>query len=194
MTRSVFPNPEKVGLATFSSKKVPPPTVSDESKKTERELQGYLDRVRNYIPSEIVAFLIFVNSLIGANVLDVDGQILVDGWVAIGAMVVGIVACVLFVKSTAQTEGNPVWVLQAMMSIIAFLIWSYAIDAKFLDVIGIETVPSVSGLVLASFTMLSGFLVPNAPKRDGNKSNPERSVQDQPGENTSSSAENSVGA
>ncbi len=163
MARSIFPNPENSSLVSVTSKKIKSQLAIDEVRQGGSQEQGYLDRVNNYIPSEVVAFFIFVNSLVGAKVIDSNGQVLIDGWVAIFAILVSIVACIIFVRSTAKSEKNPVWGLQAVVSIIALIIWSYAIEAKYLVVLGVEVVPSVSGLILASFTMLSGFLVPKLP-------------------------------
>lgn len=187
MARSVFPNPASSGPFTFSTRKMPPPAsqplprgedqlrmqialaTGKNNANPERDLQGYLERVRNYIPVEIVAFFMFVNALVtDKNLTDPTG-ILVDGWVAIASILVSIAACVMLVRANAQAEDVKVWKLQAVMTVISLVIWTYALDAKYLDVLKIEQVPSVSGLLLGSFTMLSGFIVPNMPTYDHDK-------------------------
>lgn len=177
MSRSVFPNPERTGLATISSKRMPPPTVRVQAglvengtqvTPNEREFQGYLDRVRNYIPTEIVAFFIFVNSLVGGEVRN-QGALTVDGYVAVAALLAAIVGCILFVRATAKAEDNPVWGLQAIISILALLIWAYALNAKIFNVFEVPVVPSVSGFLVACFTLMSGFIVPSTSKDDGDQ-------------------------
>lgn len=179
MSRSVFPNPERGGFASISTKKMPPPVLQvqpgaragvaadAQTPPSEREFQGYLERVRNYIPAEIVAFFIFVNSLVGNQVRDAQGTLDVDGYVAAAALVASIVGCVLFVRATAKAENNPVWRLQAVVSVVALLIWAYAMNAKIFGVFDVPVVPSVSGFMVACFTLLSGFIVPSMPKDAG---------------------------
>jgi len=173
MARSVFPTSSESLLGiSFSAKPVPPPSQPVDSTgqpipqadgTVQPDPQNYLERVQNYIPAEIIAFFIFVNSLIVGEVgNNADGSVnvTVDKWVSYGALGFGLLACWLYAKSASNTDNNPAWKLQAFMWSIAFLIWSYAIDAKVWEFQGIELVPSLSGFLLAGFTLFSGLIIP----------------------------------
>ncbi|GEM_PF-4167084 len=181
MPRSVYPVERASGAGvTISSQAVPAPTAAqigdglqgdDGTPTPPPTTQHYLDRVQNYIPAEIVAFFIFVNSLIAGDPESPEAgagsaatQLSPDNWVGIAALVIGLVGCWVYSKAVSAKDGNPAWKLQALLWSIAFLIWIYAIDAKVLEVFDIDLVPSVSGLLLAGFTLLSGFIVPAKAK------------------------------
>ena len=63
-------------------------------------------------------------------------------------------------KGSAAKNGNSPWVVQSIVTAIAFLVWSYATDARAYEVMRIAVVPSVSGLLIAAFTVLSGLIIP----------------------------------
>ena len=146
-------------------------TASDDSKKT---AENYLERVRAYIPVEVLAFFIFANSLAGAvfapgePTSQVGGsasspphQVLTaDGWVALAALAIGAVATVIFARIAAKAKNGPVWGVQASLALAAFLIWTYAMGAKGYEVLHIPVIPVVSGFLLATFTLFSGLVVP----------------------------------
>jgi hypothetical protein len=175
MSRSIFPTRRSGGRGfTLSTKSVPAPGTAaddlqgdDATGDTPRPtMQSYLDRVQNYIPAEIIAFFIFVNSLIGGTdaerttalgFLKIGGA---EDWVGLLALALGLLACWLYAFSAASNDHHRSWKIQAFMWTIAFLIWIYAIDAKVLAVFGIKLVPSLSGLMLAAFTLFSGMVVP----------------------------------
>ena len=175
MSRSIFPTRGGGGQGfTLSTKSVPAPgtTAGDlqEDDATGGTLkpttQSYLDRVQNYIPAEIIAFFIFVNSLIGSTdttettavgFLTIAGP---EDWVGLLALAFGVLACWVYAYSAASNDYHRSWKIQAFMWTIAFLIWVYAIDAKVLAVFGVKLVPSLSGLMLAAFTLFSGMVVP----------------------------------
>ncbi|MBU0792164.1 MAG: hypothetical protein KKC55_17100, partial [Gammaproteobacteria bacterium] len=121
--------------------------------------QSYLERVQNYIPAEIIAIFIFVNSLVSAP-LDGAGKVTPEGWVSVWAVLVCVIACFVVARVAANQADVPTWVLQAMMFVIALLIWIYAMDAKVLRVIGHDPIPALSGLLLVTFTIFSGLLAP----------------------------------
>lgn len=175
MSRSIFPTAGRGGLGfTLSTKAVPAPGTADDgllgddpaAGDQSATMQSYLDRVQNYIPAEIIAFFIFVNSLIAGSVgerTEILGFLNIGGaedWVSVLALGIGLIACWLYAFSAASSEHHSSWKIQAFLWTIAFLIWVYAIDAKVLAVLGIKLVPSLSGLLLATFTLFSGMVVP----------------------------------
>lgn len=132
------------------------------------EEQSYLERVQNYIPAEVIAIFIFVNSLI-ANPR-IEDSISVEGFVALASVAVCVVACFVLAKVAAKQAENPAYKLQASMFVVALFIWIYAMDAKVLDVLELEPIPALSGLLLVTFTVFSGLIVPkvavDAPPED----------------------------
>lgn len=168
MARTIFPQPNSTGAISFSAAPMPPPgTDAGDARQrgsdTPATTQGYLERVQNYIPAEIVAFFIFVNSLLPPELFDSAGQLSRDGYVAIAGFVLGGLFCFIYASVSAKLANNRVWVVQAIMWLIAYLIWVYAMDAKVLEAFEISVVPSLAGLLLVTFAMLSGLVVPGAP-------------------------------
>lgn len=147
----------RVAAYPFDSRESTP----EQARQRTADEQSYLKRVQNYIPAEIVAIFIFVNSLVAAPV-DAAGKVTPEGWVSVCAVLVCVIACFVFARIAAKQADVPTWGLQAWMFVIALLIWVYAMDAKLLRVIGHEPIPALSGLLLVTFTMFSGLLAPKA--------------------------------
>ena len=181
MPRSVFPAEERGSGVKFSSRavkiqKAGHPIASDSphsddvggessgNQTQSDDYQGYLDRLQNYIPAEIIAFYIFVNSLISETTDSENSEWTIDGGVAVAALLAGIFACFFYAKAASAKDENPAWLNQAVFWVIAFLIWVYAIDAKVLDVFNIALVPSLAGFLLAGFTLFSGLVIPKQPE------------------------------
>ena len=137
-----------------------------------KSADSYIDRVRAYIPVEIIAFFIFVNSLVETTTIRAasgsDGaRIAVDGadaWVAVAALAIGAAATIVYAYLAAKNNKSPVWGVQAAVSLCAFLVWTYAMGGNGYYALGLAVVPSVAGLLLATFTLFSGFVVPIAPR------------------------------
>jgi len=164
------------GLPTLTTKTVMFNKASSDTGQTEEVKQNYFDRIRGYIPVEVVAFYVFVNSLISDHVFKTPEEaeiqasglwaLTADGYVAVLSTIFGIVGTVVYIKMTARDNGFAAWKLSATVAIIAFLVWIYAMDAKIFDVLKYEVIPSVSGLLLASFTLFVGIVVPTTKKDD----------------------------
>ena len=159
------------GLPTLTTKTVARNKKNNRTGEIEKEKQNYIDRVRGYIPVEVVAFFVFVNSLITDNVFVRDANdefirnissLTADGYVAIIATIFGVVGTIVYMEMTAKDSGLVTWKFSASMAVVAFLIWIYAMDAKIIDVLNFGVVPSVSGLLLASFTLFVGIVVPTS--------------------------------
>ena len=73
-------------------------------------------------------------------------------------------AVVVYTQAMARTAGHGRWGIHATVSIFAFLIWCYAIRAEACDILDLPFVGSVSGLLLGTFTLFSGFIVPVVEK------------------------------
>ncbi len=162
MARTIYPLEADSTLFSFTAQNTRRPLSGDEAAQQQRERteeeQSYLERVQNYIPAEIVAIFVFVNSLVSTPLE--DGRITPEGWVAVGAVLVCLVACFVFARVAARQVENPSFRFQGWMFAIALLIWIYAMDAKVLEVVGHNPIPSLSGLLLVTFTVFSGLVVP----------------------------------
>ena len=160
--RTVAPAMRSSGFVTFSAGTVD--TAEADAAK------DYLDRVRAYVPVEVVAFFIFVNSLVLGTKLwaiipakgddPASRMLTTDGYVALLALIIGAAATILFTYVSAKRAGQTAWRVQAAVTLIAFLVWTYALGARAFDVLGLAIVPSLAGLLLATFTLFSGFIVP----------------------------------
>ena len=176
MARTVFPVQSKSGWLTVTASSTSPPsdrtlqrplratrnkTVDGGSPNSTplEDKQTYLERVQNYIPSEIVAMFVLVNSLI-VSPMSETGRMTAEGYVAIASVVVCLAACFILARVAAKQVDNPAYRTQGLMFAIALLIWIYAIDAKVLEVMEITPIPALSGLLLVTFTVFSGLVVP----------------------------------
>ena len=145
-----------------------------------KSADSYIDRVRAYIPVEIIAFFIFVNSLVDTTTIraasGTEGARIVvqgaDAWVAVAALAIGAAATIVYAYLAARTNKSPVWGVQAAVSLCAFLVWTYAMGGNGYYALGLAVVPSVAGLLLATFTLFSGFVVPVAPQAKAGVADP----------------------
>lgn len=169
MARTIYPLETDSKVFSFTAENTRRPlSGGDEEQQTRErteEEQSYLERVQNYIPAEIVAIFVFVNSLVSTP-LGENNEVTPEGWVAVGAVLVCLVACFVFARVAARQVDNPSFRFQGWMFAIAFLIWIYAMDAKALDVVQLEPIPALSGLLLVTFTVFSGLLVPTVQSAD----------------------------
>jgi len=157
--RAVAATVRSSGLLTLSGN-----TVTDSGQDAAKD---YFDRVRAYIPIEVVAFFIFVNSgVLGKKLWDSVGKgddlrlvATIDGWVALLALIIGAAGSFL-VTYIAATRAKQPWLVQSTVTVIAFLVWTYALGARGFEFLHIVVAPSLAGLLLASFTLFSGFIVP----------------------------------
>lgn len=129
---------------------------------------SYLDRIKAYIPAEVVAFFIFVNSLVLGSPLRSPGapsdktvqeSLTIDGMVAIASLALGVLLSFLYARVAAKGGDTP-WRVQGLVTAIAFLVWSYAIGGQGYAALNLHIVPSLAGLLLAAFTIVSGFIIP----------------------------------
>ncbi|WP_146589433.1 hypothetical protein [Puniceibacterium confluentis] len=126
--------------------------------------QSYIERVRNYIPLEVIAFFIFANSMVAAGDGGVAslraGAIGANEFVALASFCVALIGTVFYVKMAADAAKTGTWGLHAVLSCVAFAIWAYAMKAEVWDVLGIPISPVISGFLLGTFTLFSGLFVP----------------------------------
>jgi hypothetical protein len=117
----------------------------------------YLTRLVKYIPAEIIGGSMLVNAILAQAVAAGNGTATMAGLsvttIAVGALLVGLILTPLFCWYV-RDDGDA-WVLNAVVSTIAFPFWAYLMGAvafaRFHDgdlaVILIFTFTAVSGLV-----------------------------------------------
>lgn len=169
MSQAIIPL-KGTGMPTLTTKTVLLSKTNSSTGQTEEVKQNYIDRIRGYIPVEVVAFYVFVNSLISDKVSTGAGgfSLTADGYVAIIATIFGLIGTVLYIKLSSKNEDISAWKFSACIAIVAFLIWIYAMDARIFEVLNLSVVPSVSGLLLATFTLFVGVVVPTSKEQSDN--------------------------
>ena len=129
--------------------------------------QTFIDRVRTYIPLQVIVFYIFVNSMIddhpdgpdsiGTSLWSDPASLPIDDWVALVTLAVGVLGVVVFTRRQAKAFGTR-WALHTAMSVLAFFVWCSAIRCEAYEVLEIPIVASISALLLGSFTLLRGLI------------------------------------
>ena len=150
-----------------------------------KEGDGYLDRVAKYVPAEVVAFFIFVNSILdnaveqpvakamalalNENSKDVPGAVraAISGvdmagisiWTISWIMlVVALAMTPVYLKSVSDSSDHAESPgANIIMSMLAFPFWAYAVDA-------VAFRPwhdgALASIMLATFTLISGAIRP----------------------------------
>ncbi|TGQ71452.1 hypothetical protein EN805_03465 [bacterium M00.F.Ca.ET.162.01.1.1] len=185
-TRQGVPRPEgAIVQAELQADDVPaggePDAAGDEPKGGD----GYLDRVAKYVPAEVVAFFIFVNSILGnaaeepvakalakalnENSTDVPGAVkgAIEGVKMAGfsvwtiswiVLIIALAMTPVYLKSMSDS-GDKAEAPGAniVMSMLAFPFWAYAVDA-------LAFRPwhdgALASIMLATFTVVSGAIRP----------------------------------
>jgi hypothetical protein len=128
---------------------------------------GYLERVAKYIPGEVLFFFIVINAILNQVVQSGGKGALMAG---IPVMVVAqavFLICLLLVPLFVWyvREKGDAWIVNAVVSTIAFPFWAYALGATaFSD----HWDGNLAAITLATFTVVSGLIVPRTsrPKRE----------------------------
>ena len=120
---------------------------------------NYVERAIKYIPAEVLGFFMLINAILdqamksggpGAAMAGVPIAV-----IAIGALVVGCILTPLFCWYVRR-DGDA-WALNAAVSTVAFLFWSYLIGAvAFADVHD----GNLAVILVATFTVASGLISP----------------------------------
>ncbi len=131
----------------------------------------YLTRMVKYIPAEIIGGSMLVNAILAQAVAGGNGAATMAGLsvttIAIGALLVGLVLTPLFCWYVR--EDGDAWVVNAVVSTIAFPFWAYLMGAvafaRFHD-------GDLAVILIFAFTAMSGLVAPIAeqPKVQEQKS------------------------
>ena len=131
----------------------------------------YLMRMVKYIPAEIVGGSLLVNSILAQAVAAGNGTATMAGLsvttIAVGALLLGLILTPVFCWYVR--EDGDAWVVNAVVSTIAFPFWAYLMGAvafaKFHD-------GDLAVILILTFTAVSGLVAPitERPKAQEQKS------------------------
>ena len=129
---------------------------------------NYLERMAKYVPAEIIAGFMLVNSILDQAVRAGGPKAAMAGFAvttfAQGALVLACVLTPLFCWYVRE-EGDA-WIVNAFVSTIAFPFWAYLVGAvafaNFHD-------GNLAAILVLTFTVVSGLISPRPrkPKRRG---------------------------
>src|SRR5687767_7400738 len=116
--RAVQPASQGNGPVTFRMG----PVATTPDKPDNKAANNYLDRVRAYVPVEVVAFFVFVNALVdGTKVTKFTSfaSLSQDDGIALAGLAIGIIGTILYARMAAAANGTKVWGVQAIVSLAA---------------------------------------------------------------------------
>jgi hypothetical protein len=139
----------------------------ERSDQTATASDGYLERVSKYIPGEVLAFFIVINAILNQVVQAGGKSALMAGIPVMVVAQAAFFACLALVPLFVWyvREKGDAWVINAVVSTVAFPFWAYALGATaFSD----HWDGNLAAITLATFTVTSGLISPpmNKPKRE----------------------------
>jgi hypothetical protein len=117
------------------------------------EVDGYLERVIKYIPTEIVAAWVPVKNIVVASLGGSSTAVL---WVC---FVVGLALTGGYIYTRTLRQNLPPAWLQIGLSMVAFVVWVWALGAPFTAIV--PNSEMYASLMLILFTLVVGLVVPN---------------------------------
>jgi hypothetical protein len=125
---------------------------------------GYLERMLKYIPAETIAFSMIINAILDQAIRTSGTDALMAGLpvttVASAALVMGWMLTP--VLCWYLHKDGDAWIVNAVMSTIAFPFWAYLMDAvafaQFHD-------GDLAAILVLTFTAVSGLVAPSSRRR-----------------------------
>ena len=120
---------------------------------------GYLERIAKYIPGEVLAFFIVINAILNQVVQTSGKGALMAGIPVMLVAQASFLVCLLLVPLFVWyvREKGDAWVINAVVSTLAFPFWTYALGATaFSD----HWDGNLAAITLATFTIVSGLISP----------------------------------
>jgi hypothetical protein len=120
---------------------------------------NYLERMIKYIPGEVLGFSMLINAILEQAMTSGGPNAAMAGFpvtaVAAGALLVGCILTPLFCWYVR--EDGDAWILNAVVSTIAFPFWAYLMGAvAFADVHD----GNLAAILVLTFTVVSGLVSP----------------------------------
>ena len=184
MSRLVRAAANETGIVTFSASPVsvvagspgapPVPVDSVAAGGSVTQVDNYAARMVKYVPSEVIAFYLAADKLFDplSTTPQTTEQAASSGMVtnfvngngplfALAIFFLGLVATPLYIR--LQAEKEQVWGVHAVMSTVAYIIWTYATQGGVFSSYGLYD-PRFASLLVLVYTLLSGFVVPSKGK------------------------------
>jgi hypothetical protein len=124
---------------------------------------NYLERMVKYVPAEIIAGSILINSILDQAMKSGGPNASMAGFpvstIAVGALLLGLVLTPLFCWYVRE-EGDA-WVTNAIVSTIAFPFWAYLTGAV---AFANHHDGNLAVILVLTFTAVSGLVAPRARK------------------------------
>ena len=124
---------------------------------------GYLERMVKYVPAEIIAFSMVINSILDQAMKTGGENAAMAGIpvpvIAAGALLIGCMLTPLFCWYVRQ-DGDA-WIVNAVVSTIALPFWAYLIGAV---VFANHHDGNLAAILVMSFTVVSGLVAPWSEK------------------------------
>ena len=134
---------------------------------------NYLERMVKYVPAEIIAFSMIINSILEQAMKTGGKNAAMAGFpvtsIAVGALVLAFVLTPLFCWYVR--EDGDAWLVNAFVSTIAFPFWAYLMGAvAFAD----HHDGNLAAILVLTFTVVSGLISPRArrPRRRKQQAEP----------------------
>jgi hypothetical protein len=124
---------------------------------------SYLERVAKYIPGEVLAFFIVINAILNQIVQSGGKGALMAGIPVMLVAQAAFFTCLLLVPLFVcyVREKGDAWVINAVVSTIAFPFWAYALGATaFAD----HWDGNLAAITVATFTVASGLISPRSSR------------------------------
>jgi hypothetical protein len=120
-------------------------------------VDGWADRIVKYIPADVVAAWIAVNSMITSNAPTNDTVL----WVV---FFVFVVLTALWMWKTTHQPNAPVPKTQIILATISFIVWVFGFpNGPFATLSFYQSNKYLGGVVLIIWTLIVGLIVPPEP-------------------------------
>ena len=135
---------------------------------------NYLERMAKYVPAEVIAFSMVINSILEQAMKTGGKNAVMAGFpvtsIAAGALVLALILTPLFCWYVR--EDGDAWIVNAFVSTLAFPFWAYLMGAvAFAD----HHDGNLAVILVLTFTIVSGLISPRArrPRRRRKQEEPE---------------------
>jgi hypothetical protein len=127
------------------------------------QADSYLERVAKYVPAEVIAFSIFINTMLYQATRAGGPEAVMAGMpvstIATAVVIAGTVLTPLFMWYLRKP--GDAWITNAFVSTLLFPVWSYALGSVAFS--GYWD-GNLAAITLASATIMSGLISPRLPR------------------------------
>jgi hypothetical protein len=148
-------SPVRVQVATIAS-------AAAGASTNQTDTDDYATRLVKYIPAEVVAFYLAADKLFAKGAELTDSNI-AEAFVAkhlfyfsVAVFIIALIGTPIYLRQQRTADDQP-WQVQAAISTLAFVVWSYAVQGQiFVSLYS----SAIAALLVLVFTFASGFVKP----------------------------------